>query len=184
MAKGSARARFNFLVHDVSRMRRTLFDQALKPFGITRAQWWALGNISRYSQSGVVQTELAQLLDTGKVSAGNLIDRLEEAGLARRVADTVDRRIKRVFITDSGFEMLDRIALVGSELDKVLFAGAADAELVAAAQLLELVKVNIKRALAGPLPPLPSIASGPASRAKRARPAEARGAPVNRQETP
>ena len=28
--------RIGFLVHDVSRMRRTLFDQAMKPLGITR----------------------------------------------------------------------------------------------------------------------------------------------------
>jgi DNA-binding MarR family transcriptional regulator len=151
MPKASARARFNFLVHDVSRMRRTLFDQALKPFGITRAQWWALGNISRYSETGVVQTDLAQLLDTGKVSAGNLIDRLEDANLVRRVPDATDRRIKRVLITDQGFAMLDRIALVGAELDSMLFAGVDDSELVAAGHLLELVKGNIKRALSGPL---------------------------------
>lgn len=34
----SPQFRIGFLVHDVSRMRRTLFDQEMKPLGITRSQ--------------------------------------------------------------------------------------------------------------------------------------------------
>ncbi|QYU66579.1 winged helix DNA-binding protein [Leptolyngbya sp. 15MV] len=152
------RAKFSFLVHDVSRMRRTFFDQALKPLGITRAQWWALGNISRHADDGMIQTELANILDTGKVSVGGLIDRLEDAGLVYRQSDKVDRRVKRIFITEKGFELLDHISHVGDDLDKMLFANIREQDLVTASETLATVKHNIREALkaaplAKPLPP-------------------------------
>ncbi len=157
MRSPTPRAKFSFLVHDVSRMRRTFFDQALKPLGITRAQWWALGNISRHVEDGMIQTELANVLDTGKVSVGGLIDRLESAGLVYRQPDKVDRRVKRIFITEKGFELLDHISHVGDDLDKVLFANVTEQDLITACDTLAAVKQNIREALknqpvAAPLP--------------------------------
>ena len=64
--------RIGFLVHDVSRMRRTLFDQAMKPLGITRSQWWVLSQLSRHVRTGMLQTDLARDLDVGKVT-GRLV---------------------------------------------------------------------------------------------------------------
>lgn len=159
MRPATPRAKFSFLIHDVSRMRRTFFDQALKPLGITRAQWWALGNISRHADEGMIQTELAHILETGKVSAGGLIDRLEDAGLVFRQPDKVDRRVKRIFITGKGHEMLDHISVVGDQLDSVLFANISDDELAAAADVISRAKANIREALKQPITaePLPDV---------------------------
>lgn len=166
MRPATPRAKFSFLVHDVSRMRRTFFDQALKPLGITRAQYWALGNISRHTDDGMIQTELARILETGKVSVGGLIDRLEEAGLVYRQADRADRRVKRIFMTDKGFEMLDHIAVVGGELDARLFRDISDEELAVAADVIGRAKANLRLALkepvaAEPLPLRQDIARSP-----------------------
>ena len=147
MRQATPRAKFSFLIHDVSRMRRTFFDQALKPMGITRAQWWALGNISRHAEEGMIQTELANILETGKVSVGGLIDRLEEAELVYRQADKVDRRVKRIYITDKGFEILEYITIAGERLDDVLFKDVPDDELATAAEVLVRVKANVRFAL-------------------------------------
>ncbi len=157
MRPATPHQKFGFLIHDVSRMRRTFFDAALKPLGITRAQWWALGNISRHADDGMIQTELARILETGKVSVGGLIDRLEEAGLVFRQADKVDRRVKRIFITPKGFELIDHMVKVSEDLDHTLFDGIADEELAAAADVLARTKANIRAALkdetvADPLP--------------------------------
>lgn len=150
--KATPRAKFSFLIHDVSRMRRTFFDQALRPLGITRAQWWALGNISRHADTGMIQTELANILETGKVSVGGLIDRLEEARLVYRKVGQTDRRVKRIYITDKGYEMLEQIQGVGDELDALLFDNISDKELTAAADVMARVKNNIREALKTPAP--------------------------------
>src|SRR2546430_13561329 len=88
--------RLGYLIHDVSRLRRMMFDRALAPLGITRSQWWVLAFISR--KDGLPQVQLANELDVGKVAVGALIDRLESSGFVIRQADPVDRRGKRGFV--------------------------------------------------------------------------------------
>lgn len=143
--------RIGFLVHDVSRMRRTLFDQAVKPLGITRAQWWALANLSRHETEGVIQSDLARLLDVGKVTIGGLIDRLEAGGLVERRPDPHDRRIKRIFITDRGFDIIDQMANVGRELNAVILKGIPQDQVHIAEEVMHRMKENLREKV-GPLP--------------------------------
>jgi MarR family transcriptional regulator for hemolysin len=139
--------RIGFLVHDVSRMRRTLFDQAVKPFGITRAQWWALANLSRQETEGMIQTDLARLLDVGKVTVGGLIDRLEASGHVERRPDPVDRRVKRIFITDRGYEVIERMRSVGRELNTTILKGIPPGEVHVAEEVLRRMKDNLREQL-------------------------------------
>ena len=136
--------RIGFLVHDVSRMRRTLFDQAMKPLGITRSQWWVLSQLSRYTREGMLQTELARHLDVGKVTVGGLIDRLEAAGYVRRQPDAADRRAKRITITDEGRAVLRQMVAVGHGLNQVILAGLTPDQIEATEQALSLMKDNIR----------------------------------------
>ena len=140
--------RIGFLVHDVSRMRRTLFDQAMKPLGITRSQWWVLSQLSRHARSGMLQTELARDLDVGKVTVGGLIDRLEAAGYVVRRPEKTDRRAKRIMITPRGHEILDDMVAVGRKLNGVILAGLTPEAVAATEQALETMKENIRGAVA------------------------------------
>ena len=108
--------RAGFLVHDVSRLRRTVFDLRLKHLKITRSQWWVLSNLSRRDGEGLSQVELARLLDVGKVTLGGLIDRLEKNGLAARVPDKDDRRSKRVVMSPKGKALLKRLEVIAKKL--------------------------------------------------------------------
>ena len=139
--------RIGFLVHDVSRMRRTLFDQAMKPLGITRSQWWVLSQLSRHARSGMLQTELARDLDVGKVTVGGLIDRLENAGYVIRVPEKTDRRAKRILITERGHEILRDMVAVGHRLNGIILAGLSPDAVAAAEQALETMKENIRGAV-------------------------------------
>ena len=139
--------RIGFLVHDVSRMRRTLFDQAMKPLGITRSQWWVLTQLSRHPRHGMLQTELARDLDVGKVTVGGLIDRLEAAGYVRREPDRDDRRAKRVLVTDRGREILDQMVSVGKGLNETILASLPRVDIEVAERALEVMKDNIRRAI-------------------------------------
>lgn len=89
-----------FLVHDVSRMRRNIYDQIVRPLGFTRARWWVLAHLAR--DDGMTQSDLAELLDVGRASLGDQLDSLEREGLIRRAAAPEDRRAKCVFLTASG----------------------------------------------------------------------------------
>ena len=139
--------RIGFLVHDVSRMRRTLFDQAVKPLGITRAQWWALANLSRHENSGMIQSDLARLLDVGKVTIGGLIDRLEASGHVVRRPDPVDRRIKRVYITDRGYDVIRQMTKIGQDLNSNILRGISKEHVDIAAEVLHCMKENMREGL-------------------------------------
>src|ERR1700740_2244607 len=99
--------RLGYLIHDVSRLRRMMFDRALAPLGITRSQWWVFAFISR--KDGLPQTQLANELDVGKVAVGALIDRLESSGFVIRQADPVDRRLKRGYVGQQAGGVLETV---------------------------------------------------------------------------
>lgn len=143
--------RIGFYVHDVSRVRRTLFDHRMKPLGITRSQWWVLAQLSRSlrrnGQEGMLQTELARMLDVGKVTVGGLIDRLEAGGFVERRLDAKDRRVKRVVITPKGHGVLETMTSVGRELNVKILDGVPVEHVRIAEQVLGRMKENILRAL-------------------------------------
>lgn len=87
-----------FLAADISRMMRTEFDRQVRALGVTRAQWMVLARLAR--RPGCSQTELADMMEVERATAGRLLDRLEENGLVRREPDPEDRRIRRVYPTE------------------------------------------------------------------------------------
>lgn len=139
--------RFGFLVHDVSRMRRTLFDLKMKPLGITRSQWSVLAALSRMGEDGMTQVALARHLDVGKVTIGGLIKRLMAAELVRRENDACDARVRRVFVTEKGFEIIRDMEVVGTVNNDKILAGVSCRDLRIAEEVLAQVKTNIRAEL-------------------------------------
>jgi len=133
--------RLGFLIHDVSRLRRSAFDRCLKPLNVTRSQWWVLAYLSR--EDGITQSQLAEELDLGKVAVGGLIDRLEKSGLLRRDADASDRRVNRVFLEPKSKQLIARVRKVSRRLNEQILAGLADAKLEVAATTLGAMKRNL-----------------------------------------
>ena len=138
MADLETELRFGFLVHDVSRLRRNLFDRAFKPLGITRSQWWVVAFLSR--RDGMPQRQLADELDVGKVALGGLVDRLEAAGLVERRADADDRRVKRVFLTPEGKSLVARLRDSSTEGERRLMEGVSEGDLDVAVRVLRTMK--------------------------------------------
>jgi DNA-binding MarR family transcriptional regulator len=139
--------RFGFLIHDVSRMRRTLFDFRMKPLGITRSQWSVLAALSRGGNDGVMQIELAREMDVGKVTIGGLIMRLEKIGYVRREDDAYDGRARRVFITEKGYDIIQQMEALGAANNEILLAGIDPEVLKITEDALAKVKANIRREL-------------------------------------
>lgn len=102
--------RLGFLIHDVSRMRRSAYDQFMRPLGITRAQWWVLAHLSRHD--GMMQTQLADVLEVGKASLGDVIEGLESGGWVERRPDPSDKRAKRVYLTRPAQGLIKRMTLM------------------------------------------------------------------------
>lgn len=145
-SKVPAKAPFKagFLIHDASRLRRTVFDQRLKHMGITRSQWWVLSNLSRHQDEGFSQIELARLLDVGKVTLGGLIDRLEGNDLVVRVPDKEDRRSKRVKMSRKGKALLLKLEAIAVGVNQEIMQGITMEEEQQLINILTRMKLNLK----------------------------------------
>lgn len=133
--------RLGFLMHDVSRLRRTAFDGYVKPLKITRSQWWVLVYLARHD--GMIQSDLAKLLELGKAALGSLIDRLEASGLVRRGADEADRRAKRIYLSTAGSQLIKEMQVRSHEMSERILDGLNDAERHSLVDLLSRVKHNL-----------------------------------------
>lgn len=88
-----------YTMTDVARMLRTVFERRVRPMGLTRAQWVTIARLHR--RPGLSQSEVADLLEIEKATAGRLIDRMENKGWIERRADPLDRRVNRLHLTDA-----------------------------------------------------------------------------------
>ena len=80
-----------YVLSDVARLIRTVFDRRVRDIGLTRAQWLVLTRL--YRRPGASQTELADMLEVDRASAGRMIDRMQKNGWVERRADGWHPRI-------------------------------------------------------------------------------------------
>jgi MarR family transcriptional regulator for hemolysin len=143
MARNERPFRIGFLIHDVSRLRRTVVDKALRPLGVTRSQWWVLANLSRHNGGGMMQTELSKVMDVGKVTLGGLIDRLEASGYVERQPEPGDRRAKRVVMTPKGIKLLGRIQKIGTVVNAEIMTGISPGDILRTERVLHKMKQQL-----------------------------------------
>ncbi|MDQ2184878.1 MarR family transcriptional regulator [Alcaligenaceae bacterium A4P071] len=128
-------------MHDVSRLRRKVFDDVMKPVGVTRSQWWVMAHLSRHD--GMSQSDLAEVLELGRAALGGLVDRLEATELVRRESTPADRRAKLVFLTDKGRGMIDTMRGQSDRMSEVILAGLDHDDRLRLTEMLTTVKRNL-----------------------------------------
>ena len=87
-----------FLISDVARLMRTAFDRRVRGLGLTRSQWLVINRLHRWP--GATQSELAEMLEVEKATAGRMVDRMEKKGWVVRRPDAADRRVNRLHLTE------------------------------------------------------------------------------------
>ena len=134
-------ASFGFLVNDVTRLMRKLFDRRAARFGLTRAQWRALKRV--HHGEGITQNELAEYLEMEPIAIGRVIDRLQKAGFVERRADPQDRRVWRLHLLPKAHDVLDDMEQIGSELFKQAQRGVAAADMKILLDVFTRMKQNL-----------------------------------------
>ncbi|MEZ5649707.1 MAG: MarR family transcriptional regulator [Burkholderiaceae bacterium] len=130
-----------FLVADVQRQMRRLFQQRVEDGALSLAQSRALVYIARHQ--GLRQVELAELLDLQPITVGRLVDQLAESGLVERRVDPSDRRAFLVHLLPAAHPHLDKIHAVIDSLRKTALAGFDAREAGALTQSLLRLRANL-----------------------------------------
>ena len=145
MRKRTKNTELLFAISDVGRLLRTYADQHARLMGMTRAQWAVLLRLER--NEGLIQTDLADVLDIQPITLTRLIDRLCDSGLVERRPDPNDRRAKFLFLTPAARPLLDRIVSQIGELSEIVLAGVDPAAVDTMLSQLGLARENLKRAI-------------------------------------
>lgn len=103
-----------YLLAEVTRLMRAALDVRMRDLGLTGASWRVLANLAR--EDGLTQIELARRLEVSRVALGQMIDRLAKSGHVERRADARDRRIWRVHLTASAWEIIPALTETASQL--------------------------------------------------------------------
>tara|TARA_R110002126_G_scaffold17979_18_gene69390 strand:- start:171 stop:671 length:501 start_codon:yes stop_codon:yes gene_type:complete len=131
-----------FLIMEAARLQRTVFDRRVRKIGFTRTQWMALRRVG--DQPGVNQSELAELLEVEKATAGRVIDKLENFGWLERRQDDADRRVKRVYLTELGRRIHSEITPIAEAMVEEELIGLSAKERETLTDLLLTVKQRLQ----------------------------------------
>ena len=134
---------FGFILNDVARLMRTTFDRRVKALGLTRSQWWVLNHLFR--NDGVTQSALADILEVEKATLGRLLDRMEQKGWVRREGHSVDRRAKRVFLTEEVEPAIKTMRSAAAEVRRDALSGLSASQQEQFVDALLAIKGNLSK---------------------------------------
>lgn len=134
---------FGFILNDVARLMRVVFDRRVKSLGLTRSQWWVLNHLFR--NNGANQSELADILEIEKATLGRLLDRMEAKGWIRREAHATDRRVKQVYLTEEVEPAVKAMRAAAAELRRDALANFDTADRERFVDMLLAIKGNLTR---------------------------------------
>ena len=100
----------------INRRIKRMLDETLEEHGLSSGEWHALGRLSRSPGGRRTAGDLAKRAELSSAAMTNRLDRLEQAGLVRRLPDEHDRRAVQIEVTKKGRELYERT--VGAQAAK------------------------------------------------------------------
>ena len=124
----------------VARRLRHQSHESLQPLGITPGQARALSVLARH---GTMRPgELSEHLKIAPRSTTEVVDGLEERGLAERLPDPADRRATLVELTGTGRTVAEKIRAERGAQGERFFAGLSDRDREELARILVALRVS------------------------------------------
>ncbi len=137
--------RFSGALHNSARAWRQALDRRIKYLGVSQASWLTIAVIAR-AGAPLSQSELADRLAVEGATMVSMVDRLVKAGLVVREPSTIDRRVKRVVLTEAGNRLYAKVKAEAEAFRQELLAHIAVDKLRGATELLEQIQSIVEAA--------------------------------------
>ncbi len=112
-------------------------------FGINVAQSFII--LCLLDQNGSTLSEISNRANIESSSLTTMVDKLEDMNLLRRQLDRKDRRVIRVFLTDKGRDLAERVLEAGTKFNQLL-KNALDGEEIALLKSLATISKTLEEA--------------------------------------
>lgn len=120
------------------------FQERLEPLGLTPFHWVVLCCL--WEEDGLATSAIGEKLQQVGGTLTGVLDRMEERGLISRQRDRYDRRIVRIWLTDTGKELATVLPPMALEMRELVMAGFSASEREQFSQFIDLAIANLVRA--------------------------------------
>ena len=141
MPEKSAKDTLGYQLAYVCRSHRQKTESLLSELGLHIGQDMLLMQL--WQQDGCMQTELVERLCVQPATITKSLDRMEAAGFVERRPDSEDRRVSRVYVTEAGWALQQRVDAIWNELDAATFGSLTPEEYVILSQLITKLRRNL-----------------------------------------
>ena len=93
---------------------------------------------------GCSQEDVANMLDLDKTTVARALSKMEKNQTVRRIRDTKDQRVMRLYLTDKGLQLNDQLKKLTEEWYKVLIDGMSETEIETLKKLMVHMTHNVK----------------------------------------
>ena len=131
------------ILRDIGVIARALDSIAnieFKNHNLTRGQYLYLVRIKE--NAGIIPDNLSEMIKVDRTTASRAIQKLERNGLIEKRADSVNKKIKRLFTTLKGDELAEYIVKENLYSNKVALQGLSDEEIKIFSRILNKIKQN------------------------------------------
>lgn len=132
-----------FLLTEAARLLRKLLDRRLQHWA-SRAQWSVLAILA--NRDGMSQSQLADVLEIEKTTAGRLIDHLETNGWVERRPIPGDRRLWAVYLSVRSPALIAQVKGIVHKVRIEMLDGLSAQQAQEFVQALQSVKASLARA--------------------------------------
>lgn len=132
------------VLRDIGAIARALDSIAnieFKDFQLSKGQYLYLIRISE--NPGIIPDKLAEMIKVDRTTAARAIKKLEEKGFVEKRADAENKKIRRLFVTAAGAELVPIIKLENDYSNQIALQSLSEQEIAAFSQTLKKVVANI-----------------------------------------
>jgi len=126
----------------IARALDSIANIEFKEFDLTRGQYLYLIRICE--NPGIIQEKLAEMIKVDRTTASRAIKKLEANGFIEKKADSANRKIKHIFPTEKGNELLPNIHRENEHSERVTLQGLSEEEAAVLSGLLQRVRKNVE----------------------------------------
>ncbi|WP_086617461.1 MarR family winged helix-turn-helix transcriptional regulator [Erythrobacter tepidarius] len=130
-------------IHRVAKLIQRRIDEEVRDIGLTRLSWMAASQVG--AASGLTIGELANQLEVGAASAGQLVDRMTREGWVERNNAPGDRRAVIVTLTPKAKAALSQLDPRQETLEQDILQDLSAEERAVLLSLLERILHRLSR---------------------------------------
>ncbi len=135
--------RLSHLLAQICRLHHTRAQSLFRSIGLHRGQPFLLNVL--WNEEGLAHSELASRMEVTPATITKMLQRMEDAGFVNRQPDPDDQRVSRVYLTEHGQVVRQRVADMWQTLENETFEGLTMEEQDVLRALFKRVRANLSR---------------------------------------